>query len=78
VGTIGSAIAGSFSELLMVFRLRFPEVQLTLQELVTAPHVQALRERRIDVGVLRLPIRAETLALETSCRNPFVVVLPRT
>jgi DNA-binding transcriptional LysR family regulator len=53
VGFVGSAIAGIFSELLLAFRTRFPEVVLTLQELTTAQQVPALRERRIDVGVLR-------------------------
>jgi DNA-binding transcriptional LysR family regulator len=78
LGVVGSANAGSFSELLTALQLRFPEIHLTLQELTTAPQVQALRERRIDVGVMRLPIRAEAFALTTICRDPFVVVLPRT
>jgi DNA-binding transcriptional LysR family regulator len=76
VGFVGSAITGIFSELLLAFRTRFPEVELTLQELTTAQQVHALRERRIDVGVLRPPIGEETFALETLCREPFVVVLP--
>jgi len=62
----------------MAFRLRFLEVQLMLQELTTAPPVQTLRERRIDVGVMRLPIRAETFALKTIYRDPFVVVVLHT
>ena len=78
LGVVGSANAGSFSELLTALQLRFPEIHLTLQELTTAPQLQALRERRIDAGVMRLPIRAEAFALKTICRDPFVVVSPRT
>lgn len=78
VGFVGSAIAGILSELLLAFRTRFPEVELTLQELTTAQQVPALRERRIDVGVLRPPIGEEPFALETICRESFVVVLPNT
>jgi DNA-binding transcriptional LysR family regulator len=78
VGFVGSAIAGIFSELLLAFRTRFPEVVLTLQELTTAQQVAALRERRIDVGVLRPPIGEEPFGLETICRESFVVVLPNT
>lgn len=62
----------------MAFRMHFPEVELTLQELTTAPHVQALRERRIDVGDLHPRSRAEAFALKTIYRDPFVVVLPHT
>jgi DNA-binding transcriptional LysR family regulator len=62
----------------MASRMRLPEVELTLQELRTAQQVQTLRERRIDVGVLRPPIRAEAFAVETICRDLFMDVLPHT
>jgi len=78
VGFVGSAIAGIFLELLSAFRTRCPDVELTLQELTTAQQVQALREWRIDVGVLRPPIGEEALALETIGRESLVVVLPKT
>lgn len=78
VGFVGSAIAGIFSEILLAFRGRFPAVELTLQELTTGQQVEALRERRIDVGVLRPPIGEEDFALETIDRESFVVVLPTT
>jgi hypothetical protein len=35
-GLVGSVIAGIFAELLMAFRMRFPEVELMLQEVTTA------------------------------------------
>jgi DNA-binding transcriptional LysR family regulator len=78
IGFVGSAIAGLFSEILLAFRTRFPEVELTLQELTTAQVVLALRERRIDVGILHPPIGEEPFAFETICREPLVVVLPKT
>jgi DNA-binding transcriptional LysR family regulator len=78
VGFLGSAMAGMFSEILLAFRTRFPEVELTLQELTTAQVVHALRERRIDVGILHLPIGEEAFLFETICREPLVVVLPKT
>ncbi|PON14607.1 LysR family transcriptional regulator [Candidatus Entotheonella serta] len=79
VGFVGSAMAGRFSELLLAYRTRFPKVNLTLLELTTSQQVEALRQRRIDIGVLRPfhPIRAEGLAFETIDREPFVVVLPK-
>lgn len=77
VGFVGSAIAGVFSEILLAFRSRCPEVELTLQELTTGQQVRALRERRIDVGILRPPIGEADFALETICHESFVVVLPR-
>jgi DNA-binding transcriptional LysR family regulator len=78
VGFVGSAMAGRFSEILLAFRTCFPEVALTLQELTTAQQVEALRQRRIDIGVLRPPIGEEDFAFETIDRESFVVVLPKT
>jgi DNA-binding transcriptional LysR family regulator len=78
VGFVGSAMAGRFSEILLAFRTRFPEVALTLQELTTGQQVEALRQRRIDIGVLRPPIGEEDFAFETIDRESFVVVLPKT
>src|SRR5262249_38765264 len=80
VGFVGSAMAGRFSDMLLAFRTRFPDVELTLLELTTSQQFEALRQRRIDVGVLRPfhPIRDERLALETLYEEAFVVALPTT
>ncbi|HEY7495676.1 MAG TPA: LysR family substrate-binding domain-containing protein, partial [Candidatus Tectomicrobia bacterium] len=44
----------------------------------TGQQVEALRQRRIDIGVLRPPIGEEDFAFETVDRESFVVVLPKT
>ncbi len=79
VGFVGSAMAGIFSGMLLSFRERFPEVDLTLLELTTAQQIEAMRQHRIEVGVLRPfhPMREAGFALETIDREPFVVVLPK-
>lgn len=78
VGFVGSAMVSIFSDIVLAFRNRFPQVELTLLELTTSQQVDALRQRRIDVGILRPPIREEGLVLETMYRESFVIVLPRT
>jgi DNA-binding transcriptional LysR family regulator len=79
VGFVGSAMAGRFSDILLEFRARFPDVELTLLELTTSQQVEALRQRRIDVGILRPfhPFREAGFELETLYRESFVVVLPK-
>ncbi len=77
MGFVGSAMAGMFSDILLTFRARFPDVELTLLELTTGQQVDALRQRRIDIGVLRPPVGEEGLAFETLYRESFVVVLPK-
>lgn len=63
--------------LLSDFRQLFPEVRLDIREMTTAPQLAALRERRIDVGLLREPSDAELeLAFRTVVTEPFLAVLP--
>ncbi len=42
--------------LVSAFSARFPRVKLTLHEMVSAEQITALRERRLDVGLLRPPL----------------------
>ncbi|MFH8368517.1 LysR family transcriptional regulator [Streptomyces sp. NPDC018031] len=65
--------------LLRTFRERFPEVRLDIHEMTTAPQIAALRERTLDVGLLREPPEDEPeLRFRTVLTEPFVAVLPAT
>lgn len=62
---------------LPVFQKRFPKVNVTIESLSTATQPQALRDRRIDVGFIRLPCEdTALLVIECVGREPLVVVLP--
>ncbi|SEE15087.1 LysR family transcriptional regulator [Streptomyces sp. TLI_105] len=63
--------------LLRTFRTRFPAVRLDIQEMTTTPQLAALRERTIDVGLLREPPADDPeLDFATVLTEPFVAVLP--
>ncbi len=63
--------------LLRDFRQRFPEVRLEIREMTTAPQLTALRERTVDIGLLREPEEADReLDFRTVLTEPFVAVLP--
>ncbi|TDD57249.1 LysR family transcriptional regulator [Nonomuraea terrae] len=63
--------------LLRTFRREYPDVRLDILEMTTAPQLSALRDRAIDVGLLREPPAGETeLGCETVLSEPFVAVLP--
>ncbi|MBB2747700.1 UNVERIFIED_ORG: DNA-binding transcriptional LysR family regulator [Microbispora rosea subsp. rosea] len=67
--------------LLRVFRERFPDVRLDIREMTTAPQIAALRDKSIDVGLLREPPADDDadeaeLAFRTVLTEPFVAVLP--
>ena len=77
VGFVNPAMVEILPNILRLFRERFPEVDLTLHEMSTTPQLQALRERRIDVGFLRPPLDDNTLIWEIIHREPLVVMLPQ-
>lgn len=56
VGFVGSAISDALPRIIPNFRQRFPEVELHLEEMTSVSIVQALAERQIDVGLVRLPL----------------------
>ncbi|WP_327721898.1 LysR family transcriptional regulator [Streptomyces sp. NBC_00490] len=62
--------------LLRTFRERFPAVDLDIQEMTTTPQLAALRERTIDIGLLREPPAHADLGFKTVLTEPFVAVLP--
>ena len=76
VGFVGSSMHGALPGVLRAHRRAFPQVALSLTELPTAAQLEALAAGRIDVGVLRPPVREPGLAFETIHTEPFVVALP--
>ncbi|MFI7039347.1 LysR family transcriptional regulator [Microbispora rosea] len=75
--------------LLRAFRERLPDVRLDIREMTTAPQIAALRDKTIDVGLLREPPAGDTagdtgsdtadgaeLCFRTVLTEPFVAVLP--
>jgi DNA-binding transcriptional LysR family regulator len=76
IGFVGSAMYGRLPEVLRDFRAAYPDVDLRLRELTTPRQVEALTQRRIDLGVLRLGHADEALELQTLSRERVVVALP--
>ncbi|QKW05890.1 LysR family transcriptional regulator [Streptomyces sp. NA04227] len=65
--------------LLRTFGHRFPGVRLDIHEMTTAPQLAALRDKSIDIGLLREPPADDTeIGFATVLDEPFVAVLPKT
>jgi len=79
VGFVGSAAYTVLPDLLRAYRTRFPRVEVTLRQMTTMEQVEALRDGRIGVGVLREPANTNpAFALEVIHREPLVVAVPAT
>ncbi|MGW1786719.1 LysR family transcriptional regulator [Streptomyces sp. NPDC002143] len=79
IGFAASLALTVLPRLLRTFRERFPDVHLDIHEMTTAPQIAALRDKSLDIGLLREPPADEAeLNFETVLTEPFVAVLPST
>jgi DNA-binding transcriptional LysR family regulator len=76
IGFLGAATYSLLPAILKVFRSRFPGVEIELHELKTSELIQGLRQRRVDVGLVRMPVRDDLLSVEPILVESLVVALP--
>jgi DNA-binding transcriptional LysR family regulator len=76
VGYVTSATYGPLPDVIRMFRKRFPDVDLRLQNLRSVQQRHALVDRQIDVGFVRPQAADPRLIYETIWRESVVVALP--
>ena len=79
VGLVGSATYSVLTEVMSIYRERFPDVQLAPREMNTVDQIEALREGSIQIGFLRpsSDYDTEDLEFEVFIREPIMAVLPK-
>ncbi len=76
IGFVSSSSYELLPRLLVAFRAIYPDVALHLQAATTNEQLAALDERRLDLGILRLPVNDGRLAWQVLAEEPLVTVLP--
>jgi DNA-binding transcriptional LysR family regulator len=76
LGFVGSATYDVLPGVLREFLQAAPHVDLTLSEMTVYAQIEALTEKRIDIGLLRLPAKTEGLVFRAIAREPLYVALP--
>jgi DNA-binding transcriptional LysR family regulator len=79
IGFMAFATAGFLPRLIRDYRRLYPEVSVSLHEMVSSKQVEAFAERKIDVGFMRAlePVLTRSLASELLYNDPIVAVLPK-
>jgi len=70
-----AVLARGLPNLMLRFRKRFPNVDLSVRNLSTSDQTQALRDRTIDVGFVRLPILGEDIETVPIASERLMIVL---
>ena len=76
VGAIFSSIYALIPQILPPFTRMYPKVKLHLQEMTISQQITALKDFRIDAGLLRGPIADPALEAVSLFQEPFVAVVP--
>jgi len=76
IGFVPSADLDILPRVLRVWSTRFPAVGIGLHPLLPSAQTEALRDGRIQIGFVRLPVEAGGLVVETIQREPLLAVLP--
>ena len=77
IGFIGSAIGELMPRIVSPFRHAYPEVELALEEMNSVEIVRAIAGRRLDIGLVRLPVMdSAPVAIDVIETDELVVVLP--
>jgi len=77
IGFISTAGSELVADIVRQFRESYPEVEVSLRNILTAEQLQMLETGSLDIGFLRLPIGGHSaLDVVTVHREPFVLVVP--
>lgn len=76
ISFVGSAVYEFLPKVLAEARLKQPQVKISLEEMNTYQQHEAMRARRIDLGIVRSPLLQPGFATECLVREPFVLAVP--
>lgn len=77
IGFISSALYELLPRAISTFRAEHPDVQFTLLEMNSSQQLEALRDRRIDIGFSRSPVEATRYVREQRLvSSPLVAAVP--
>ncbi|WP_248800697.1 LysR substrate-binding domain-containing protein [Pseudomonas sp. MWU13-2105] len=76
ISFVGSAVYEFLPKVIAEARLKQPQVKIELSEMNTYQQHEALRARRIDLGIVRAPLLEPGYASECLVREPFVLAVP--
>jgi DNA-binding transcriptional LysR family regulator len=81
IGHLSVGVPGGVNEILVAtlkeLGKKYPGVRIELQYMSTGLQIDALREGKIEVGFVNLPVQEPTLTVETIKRDPLWLALPQ-
>lgn len=76
IGYIPSAEFQLFPKIIPAFRTAFPEIHLTFHSMKGGNQVEALHRDELDIGLVWLPVPADSFDVEEVIHDPLIVAMP--
>ncbi len=76
IGFVGSTTY-HIASFLHHYRLQFPTVHLALHQMKTANQIEALREGRLHLAIVRTPVQSPFLISKVVLREKFIAAIPK-
>jgi len=76
ISFVGSAVYEFLPKVIAEAQLNQPQVKISLSEMNTHQQHEALRTRRVDLGIVRQPLLQDGFDNECLVREPFVLAVP--
>lgn len=76
ISFVASAVYEFLPQVIAEARLKQPDIRISLSEMNTYQQHEALRSRRIDLGIARSALRQPGFESECLVREPFVLAVP--
>jgi DNA-binding transcriptional LysR family regulator len=71
-----TSLAAGLPDILTRFRLRFPEVHVSMRDMSTPDQIEALEDGNIDVGFIRLPVERAEIVTVPVLEEMLVAAVP--
>lgn len=75
IAFFGSAIFSAISQILQHFRKNYPDVNVALHAMTKQEQIQALRQKRITVGITRLPANFPDISSQTIINEDLYIAV---
>lgn len=77
IGFVASATTEIVPGLTIAFREHFPEATIELKNVPTVGQVESLRQRTLDIGIVRLPLGEADIEVLPLVSEPFAIVFSK-
>lgn len=76
IGYISSIFHNKLPDILSGLKAKFPQIKTRLYEMISTEQKKALEDRKLDIGIIRMPFYSKDLIIESLFKEPLALIYP--